>query len=67
MKVTPDGTKFLTKEDIMSTMRIGDKKALELFHNNEFPAIKFVRSWLVEVNAFKKYVSERHVLTNKVY
>lgn len=67
MKVTPDGTKFLTRKDVMQTMGIGDTASLELFNNPNFPAIRFGRAWLIEVNAFRKYVSERHILNKAVY
>ncbi|MBR3133644.1 MAG: hypothetical protein IKG42_06285 [Clostridia bacterium] len=67
MKETPDGTKFLTRKDVMKSIGIGDSASLELFNNPEFPAIRFGRSWLIEVNAFRKYVSERHVANKLVY
>lgn len=67
MIIAEDGTKFYTRKDIMKIFKLGDVKSLALFNNPEFPAQKFGRAWIVEVNAFNDFVKTRHVYDKIVY
>lgn len=43
--------------------KLEHRNGLQLFHKDDFPAIKIGRSWWVEEKALLEYVQERHILT----
>ena len=54
------GMKVYSLKDVCQLLKIGPKKGLELFNNNEFPAQRVGRSWWIEADAFKEFLNERH-------
>lgn len=53
---------LLTKEDIKKITQWGKSTIDNLFANDEnFPAIKIGKTYLVEVSAFKEFLSSRRV------
>ncbi|MBR0427446.1 MAG: helix-turn-helix domain-containing protein [Clostridia bacterium] len=48
------GMKVYSLKDVCKLLKIGPKKGLELFNNNEFPAQRVGRSWWIEADAFKR-------------
>lgn len=57
-----DYVKFYNSKDVMKMLKIGNRACLELFHREDFPAVKIGRAFCVEKNAFKDYVSSRRIL-----
>lgn len=53
---------FYTTSDVMKMMKIGNKACLELFHQENFPCVKFGRAFLISKDAFKEYMSTRRIL-----
>ena len=51
------GMKVYSLKDVCKLLKIGPKKGLELFNNNEFPAQRVGRSWWIEADAFKEFIS----------
>lgn len=54
------GMKVYSLKDVCQLLKIGPKKGLKLFNNNEFPAQRVGRSWWIEADAFKEFLKERH-------
>lgn len=52
-----------SREDVCNLLNLGTKKGLQLFHKDDFPAIKIGRSWWVEETALLEYVKNRHIMT----
>lgn len=52
-----------SREDVCKLLNLGTKKSLQLFHKDDFPAIKIGRSWWVEETALLEYIQNRHILT----
>lgn len=53
--------KFYNTSDIRKILGIGNKTCLDLFHRDDFPCIKIGKSFLITVEAFNSYVSQRRV------
>lgn len=56
--------KFYNTSDIRKILGIGNKTCLDLFHRDDFPCIKIGKSFLITVEAFNNYVSQRRVFHN---
>lgn len=53
--------RFYTTEDVRRILGIGDKKCLELFNREDFPAARPGKAFLVSVKAFNEYFNTRRV------
>lgn len=51
-------------DDVCKLFRIGKLKCLELFHRDDFPAVKIGRNFWIEHNALMEYISTRKILTH---
>lgn len=56
---------FYTTKDVRKILGIGNKTCLALFHRADFPCIKIGKSFLIDVEAFKKYISTRRVFNDE--
>lgn len=56
---------FYTTKDVRKILGIGNKTCLSLFHRADFPCIKIGKAFLVDVEAFKKYISTRRVFNDE--
>ena len=54
--------KLLSRRDVCRLLKIGDHKVSELFHRDDFPAVKVGRQYWVAQESLKKYLSSRKII-----
>lgn len=53
---------LLSRKDVCQLLRIGSHKVSELFHRDDFPAIKVGRQYWVAQDSLKQYLSSRKII-----
>ena len=61
--MTNNDPEFYTTADVRRMLKIGNKTCLDLFHREDFPCIKFGKSFRISTEAFKNYISKRRVFS----
>ena len=61
-----EGMKLYSTKDCRELFKLGNKTVLKLFHRPDFPSIRFGRSFWIEEDKLREYIStHRDLLIDK--